>query len=92
MIGHICDLIMAGQNWAIRQRAVKAGDRFFGIEVQTPARQVGWTSNEEWTAFMHLTGEAVEQGSRQQLALVGAADWPGRTDQSSNKSESTLII
>ena len=66
--------MMADQSWAIHQRAVKAGDRFSGTEVQTPARQVGWTSHEEATAFMHLTGEAVEQGSRQQLALVGAAD------------------
>lgn len=74
VIGHICDLTMADQSWAIRQRAVKAGDRFSGTDVQIPARQVGWTSHEESTAFMHLIGEVVEQGSRQQLALVGAAD------------------
>jgi hypothetical protein len=92
VIGHICDLMTAGQSWAIRQRAIKAGDRFSGTEVQTPARQVGWTSHEESTAFMHLTGETVEQDSRQSLSLVGAADWPGRTDQSSNKSERILII
>jgi hypothetical protein len=84
--------MMADQSWGIRQWAVKAGDRFSGTEMQTPARQVGWTGHEESTAFTHLTGEAVEQGSRQQLALFGAADWPGRTDQSSNKSERTLII
>jgi hypothetical protein len=74
VIGHIFDLMMDDQSWAIRQRAGKAGDRLSGTEVQTPARQVGWTSHEESTAFMHLTGEAVEQGSRQLLALVGAAD------------------
>jgi len=66
--------MMADQSWAIRQRAVKAGDRFSGTAVQTPARQVGWTSHEESTAIMHMIGEAAEQSSRQQLALVGAAD------------------
>ena len=65
---------MDDQSWAIRQRAVKAGERFSVTELQIPASQVGWTSHEESTAFMHLTGEAAEQGYRQQLALVGAAD------------------
>ena len=53
---------------------VKTGDRFSGTVVQVPANQVVWTSHEESTAFMHVTGEAAEQGSRQQLTLVGTAD------------------
>jgi hypothetical protein len=83
--GHICDLMMEDQSWAICQLVGKAGDRLSGTEVPIPASQVCWTRHAASTAFMHLTGEAAEQGSGQQLALVGTVDLLGRTAQASNK-------
>jgi len=38
--GHICDLTIDDKSWAVRQLAVKAGDRFPGKEVQIQTSQV----------------------------------------------------
>jgi hypothetical protein len=59
--GHICDFMMDGQTWAIRELIIKTGHRFSGKEVQIPASDVTRISYEESTVFVDLTTEAVEK-------------------------------
>ena len=73
-VGHICDFMMAGQSWAIRQMVVKVGHRFSGKEVQIPTTQVDRISYDESTVHVNLTGDAVAKSPEHHLAPVGAAD------------------
>ena len=42
-VGHVCDFMMDGQSWAIRQLVIKTGHRFSGKEVQIPTTR--WTGS-----------------------------------------------
>jgi len=66
--GHICDFMMDGQSWAIRQLVIKTGHRFSGKEVQIPTSQVDRISYEKSTVFVNLTSEAVEQSPAHHVA------------------------
>lgn len=72
IIGHVCDFMMDGQSWAIRQLVIKAGHRFTGKEVQIPTRNVDRISYPDSTVLVNLTKEAVEQSSAHDMAPVGA--------------------
>ena len=61
IVGHVCDFLVDGQSWAIRQLVVKTGHRFTGKEVLIPVSHVERISYEESTVFVTLTKEAVEQ-------------------------------
>ena len=74
IIGHVCDFMMDAQSWAIRHLVIKTGHRFSGKEVQIPTRAVDRISYPDSTVFVNLTKEAVQQGSAQPLAPVGAVD------------------
>ena len=74
MIGHVCDFMMDAQSWAIRQLVIKTGHRFSGKEVQIPTSKVDRISYPDFTVFVNLTGEAVEQSPQHHLAVVGAVD------------------
>ena len=74
IIGHVCDFMMDAQSWAIHHLVIKTGHRFSGKEVQIPTRAVDRISYPDSTVFVNLTNEAVQQGSAQHLAPVGAAD------------------
>ncbi len=67
-IGHICDFMMDGQSWAIRQLVIKTGHRFSGKEVQIPTSRVSRISYEKSSVFVNLTSEAVTQSPAHQLA------------------------
>ncbi len=72
-IGHICDFMMDGETWAIRQLVVKTGHRFSGKEVQLATRTVDWVNYQESKVFVNLTQAAVEQSPEHPLASAGAA-------------------
>ena len=72
IVGHVCDFMMDGQSWAIRQLVIKTGHRFTGKEVCLPADAVDRISYEESTVLVNLTKEAVEQSPVNQMALSGA--------------------
>jgi hypothetical protein len=74
MIGHICDFMMDGQSWAVRQLVIKTGHRFSGKEVQIPTSHVDRISYPDSTVFVNLTSEAVEQSPAHHLAPGGAVD------------------
>ncbi len=73
-LGHICDFMMDGQSWAIRQLVIKTGHRFSGKEVQIPTSKVGRISYEQSTVSVNLTSEAVAQSPEHHLDPVSAAD------------------
>jgi hypothetical protein len=72
--GHVCDFMMDGKSWAIRQVVVKTGHRLSGNEVRIPTRNVDRISYEESSVYVNLTMEAVEKSSEHHLAPVGAVD------------------
>jgi hypothetical protein len=72
IIGHVCDFMMDGKNWAIGQLVVKVGHRFTGNEVLIPAAKVDRISYDDSTVFVKLTKEAVEKSPAYLLAPVGA--------------------
>jgi hypothetical protein len=73
-LGHICDFMMDGQSWAIRQLVIKTGHRFSGKEVQIPTSKVGRISYEQSTVSVNLTSEAVAQSPEHHLDPVSTAD------------------
>jgi hypothetical protein len=66
--GHVCDFMMDGQSWAIRQLVIKTGHRFSGKEVQIPTSGIDRISYEKSTVFVNLTREAVEQSPAHHVA------------------------
>jgi hypothetical protein len=73
IIGHVCDFMMDGQSWAIRELVIKTGHRFSGKEVQIPTRMVNRISYPDSTVFVNLTTEAVQKSPANHLASAGAA-------------------
>jgi len=71
--GHVCDFMMDGQSWAIRQLVVKTGHRFTGNEVLIPVSKVERISYDDSTVFVNLTKEAVEQSPAHHLLPAGVA-------------------
>jgi len=65
MIGHVGDLMMNPQSWAIGQLVIKTGHWLSGREVQIPTRNVDRISYEESTVFVKLTRAAIEQATDQ---------------------------
>jgi len=59
--GHICDLLMDDQSWAICQLIIKTGHRFSGKEVPVPTSKVVRISYDDSAVFVNLTKEAVGQ-------------------------------
>jgi hypothetical protein len=60
-VGHIVDLMMNDESWAICELIVKTGHRFSGKEVQMSTSQASSMSYEKSTVFVDLTCAAVEQ-------------------------------
>ena len=58
-VGHICDLLMDAQSWAIRQLVIKIGRGMSGRDVQIPTSNVDRISYEESTVFVNMNSEAV---------------------------------
>lgn len=79
IIGHVCDFMMDPRSWAIRRLVIKIGHRLSGKEVQIPTSKVDRISYEESAVSVNLTSEAVERGSANDLAPVGAGDLPRST-------------
>jgi hypothetical protein len=72
--GYICDFIMDGQTWAIRELVIKIGHRFSGKEVRIPTSKVSRISYEESAVLVNMTKEGVEQSSAQPLVPAGAVE------------------
>lgn len=72
--GHVCDFLIADENWSIQQLVIKAGHRFTGNEVQIPTSTVDRISYDESTVFVNVTRQAVEQSPAHRLAPVVAGD------------------
>lgn len=72
--GHVCDFLMDGQTWAIRELTIKIGHRFSGQEVQIPTSKVSRISYDESTVFVDLTKKAVEHSSAIHLVQAGDGD------------------
>ena len=70
--GHICDFMMDGQSWTIRELVIKTGHRFSGKEVRVAASKVSRIGYEESTVFLDMTKEAIEQSSTLDLAPESA--------------------
>jgi hypothetical protein len=71
--GHVCDFMMDGQSWAIRQLVIKTGHRLSGREVQILTSTVDRISYDKSTVFVNLTGEAVKQSPVHHLVSDGVA-------------------
>ncbi len=70
-IGHVCDFLMDGKSWAVRQLVVKTGHRFSGKEVEIPVTQVDRISYDESAIFVNVTSHAVESSPAHHLAAAG---------------------
>ncbi len=73
IIGQVCDFLMDGQTWVIRELTIKIGHRFSGKEVQIPTDKVSRISYDESTVFVNMTMEAVEQVAAGHSAPAPAA-------------------
>ena len=62
LVGHISDLIIDDQTWAIRQLVIKTGSWFSGKEVNLPVSRVTQISYEKSTVSVDLSRKQVEQG------------------------------
>ncbi len=72
--GHVCDFLMADNDWSIQQLVIKIGHRFTGNEVAIPTSTVDRISYDESTVFVSVTKQAVEQSPAPRLAPVVAGD------------------
>lgn len=66
--GHICDFMMDGSSWQIRELVIKTGHRFSGKEVTIPSSKVSRISYDESTAYLNMTKEDIEQSNSPNLA------------------------
>jgi hypothetical protein len=73
-IGHVCDFMMDGESWAVRQLVIKTGHRLSGKEVPIPTRKVDRISYPDSTVFVNLSKEAVEQSSGHQPIPASATN------------------
>ncbi len=86
-IGHICDFMIDGLNWAIGQLVIKTGHRFSGKEVVIATKRVKRISYEESTVFVDAAGEVVEQSPAKHFASGSADDRPPPTQSALMKHE-----
>jgi hypothetical protein len=66
--GHVCDFMMDGQSWHVRELVIKIGHRFSGKEVRVPTTKVSRISYDRSTVFLNMTKDAVEQSSSEESA------------------------
>jgi hypothetical protein len=59
--GHVCDFLMDGKSWTIKQLVVKTGHRFTGREVLVSTGKIDRISYETSTMFVNLTTQEVEK-------------------------------
>jgi hypothetical protein len=74
IIGHVCDFMMDGESWAVRQLVIKIGHRLSGKDVQIATSLVERISYDESTVFVKMTKEAVEKSNEPSPFSIAAAD------------------
>ena len=72
MIGHVADLIMDDQSWAIRHLVVETGHWFSGKEIVISPNHIDWISYAESKVLVNLTKEAILQAHRNTTFLRSA--------------------